>query len=217
MSTTLRSTRAPLPPAPGGQTGPPAPWTNSLPTLQTPVATLRGLVPGDAESLFSLLTTKPVAQFILPPPDSVERFGLFIEWTYRQQALGRHMCFGIVPAGHDHAVGLIQVRRETSESPNAEWGFVMNDRFWGKGIFLACSDLVLSYLFETAGVHRLEARTIAANVRATKALQKLGAVKEGVLRQAFCREGEYYDQELWSILSDEWLVQPTPEPDSMLH
>ena len=31
-------------------------------------------------------------------------------------------------------------------------------------------------------------------------LQKLGATREGVLRQSFLRNGEYHDQVLWSIV-----------------
>jgi ribosomal-protein-alanine N-acetyltransferase len=176
-----------------------------MPTLHSARATLRGLQLRDAESLFSLLTTEPVGRFILPPPNSVECFGRFIDWTHRQQEAGRHLCFGIVPAGHDTAVGLIQVRRETALGPTAEWGFALSERFWGTGLFIASAGLALTFLFQTAGVHRLEARTIVENGRATGALRKLGATEEGVLRHGFHRNGEYFDQALWSILAHEWL------------
>ena len=36
---------------------------------------------------------------------------------------------------------------------------------------------------------------------------KLGAVQEGVLRRSFLRHGEYHDQVLWGILSDDWRLQ----------
>jgi len=81
---------------------------------------------------------------------------------------------------------------------------VLSERFWGTGLFIASSHLVLNFLFDTAGIHRLEARTIIGNGRASGALQKLGAVKEGILRDGFCRNGEYFDQTLWSILADDW-------------
>ena len=183
-----------------------------VPTITAAGATLRALVPADAEPLCSLLTTEPVGQFLLPPPDNVERFKRFIEWTHRQQESGRHLCFGIVPAGYDTAVGLIQVRRETSESSTAEWGFALSERFWGTGLFVASAELALTFLFRHAGVYRLEARAIVGNGRASGALQKLGAEREGVLRHGFCRNGEYFDQILWSILADEWhgsIASPT--------
>jgi ribosomal-protein-alanine N-acetyltransferase len=178
-------------------------WIGSVPTLTSTGTTLRALLPSDAESLFSLLTTEPVGQFILPPPHSAEHFGRFIDWTHRQQDAGRHLCFGIVPPGEETAVGLIQVRRETADCSTAEWGFVLSERYWGTGLFMASARLVLDFLFETAGIHRLEARTIVGNGRATGALLKLGAAREGVLRRGFYRNGEYLDQILWSILPDD--------------
>jgi [ribosomal protein S5]-alanine N-acetyltransferase len=202
MSTTI-TPRSSMPHAPHGDAETRKLWAGDVPTIGAPGTTLRGLVPGDAESLFALLTTEPVGQFILPPPHSAEHFGRFIDWTHRQQDAGRHLCFGIVPPGLTTAVGLIQVRREASDCSTAEWGFVLSERYWGTGLFMASAHLVLDFLFETAGIHRLEARTIVGNGRATGALQKLGAVKEGVLRRGFLRNGEYFDQILWSILVDD--------------
>ena len=40
--------------------------------------------------------------------------------------------------------------------------------------------------------------------REMTALQKLGAIREGVLRQSFLRNGEYHDQVLWSIVGGDW-------------
>lgn len=196
----------------------PAPtWAGEVPTICAPRTTLRALQPTDAESLFSLLTTEPVGQFLLPPPSSVERFGRFIEWTHRQQESGRHLCFGIVPSGHDTAVGLIQVRRETLDCSTAEWGFALSERFWGTGLFVASAHLALTFLFETAGVHRLEARTVVGNDRASGVLQKLGATREGVLRHGFRRNGEYFDQILWSMLADDWNDSNSTPADATLH
>ena len=54
-------------------------------------------------------------------------------------------------------------------------------------------------------MHRLEARSAVRNGRGNGALQKIGAVKEGVLRKSFVRNGEQLDQVLWAILDEDWL------------
>jgi RimJ/RimL family protein N-acetyltransferase len=64
--------------------------------------------------------------------------------------------------------------------------------------------LTLGFAFDTVGVHRLEARAAIKNGRGNGALAKIGAVREGVLRKSFLRNGEYFDQALWSILRDDW-------------
>ena len=42
------------------------------------------------------------------------------------------------------------------------------------------------------------------NGRGTRALQKVGAVAEGVLRNAFVCHGELLDQRLFAILEEDW-------------
>lgn len=110
-----------------------------------------------------------------------------------------------MPAGGETAVGLIQVWREGGDWSTAERGFAISERFWGTGLFVKGAELALKYLFETVGVHRLETRTAVGNDRGNGALRKLGATKEGLLRHGMCKNGVYFDQALWSILSDEWL------------
>jgi RimJ/RimL family protein N-acetyltransferase len=175
-----------------------------LPTLLDDAVTLRELQIEDADSLFAALSAGPVGRFILPPPGTVERFSRFIAWTHHQQESGRHLCFGIVPKGTALAVGLIQVRREGPRDSTAEWGFVIAQEYWGTGLFVRAAELALDFLFDQAGVHRLEARTVVANERGNGVLKKLGASRDGILREGLCRDGEYFDQALWSILAGDW-------------
>ena len=67
-------------------------------------------------------------------------------------------------------------------------------------MFQEGAELVLEFAFDTLGVHRLEARAAVQNGRGNGALQKLGAVQEGVLRKSFVQNGEYLDQVLYAIL-----------------
>ena len=163
-------------------------------TLRSTRVSLRRLSVEDAASLFGALATEPVGQFMLPPPDSPERFERFIRWTHREEDGGRHFCFGIIPPGQETPVGLIQVRRDTADASTAEWGFALSERFWGTGLFVASAEVLLPFLFDSASIMRLEARTIVENGRAIGALQKLQAVREGRLRRGFHRNGDYFDQ-----------------------
>ena len=88
--------------------------------------------------------------------------------------------------------------------------------FWGSGLFLEGAALVLDFVFQAVGVHRLEARASIVNGRGNGALRKLGAVQEGVLRRSFLRNGEYHDQVLWSVLKEEWFAQQG-EPVVLVH
>jgi len=188
-------------------------WRQALPVLEAGAVTLRELRLADAPSLFQMLTTEEVARFISPPPTSLEGFERFIAWTHRERAAGRYICFGVVPAGCELAVGIIQVRTLAPGFDIAEWGFAVGSEFWGTGMFQDAARQVLGFVFNTVGAHRLEARSAVANGRGNGALQKLGATREGVLRRSFLREGVYYDQVIWSICEEDWrLWQTTSTP-----
>ncbi len=179
-------------------------WKQGLPVLQAEGLTLRELRASDAPALLSLLTGHHVHRFISPPPTTMEGFARFIAWTERGREAGRHVCYGVVPDGYDIAVGLFQVRQLDPTFGTAEWGFAIGAEFWGSGLFTQGAELVVEFSFESVGVHRLEARAAADNTRGNRALRKIGAVQEGILRKSFLRHGTYLDQALWAITEYDW-------------
>lgn len=179
-------------------------WRQALPVLTAGSVTLRELQLADAPSLLEMLSTEEVARFISPPPTSVEGFERFIAWTHVEREAGRYVCFAVVPSGLSRAVGIFQVRAMEPGFGIAEWGFAIGSPFWGTGIFADAARSTVDFAFETIGVHRLEARAAVANGRGNGALAKIGAVREGTLRNSFLRHGKYLDQSLWSIVREDW-------------
>lgn len=179
-------------------------WRQRLPVLHGQQVTLRELRLSDAASLFAMLTTNEVARFISPPPTTVGGFEKFIGWTIRQRAAGTYVCFAVTLKGFDTAIGIFQVRQVEPRFDVGEWGFAIGSPFWSSGVFQEGAELVLAFVFDTLGVHRLEARAAIKNGRGNGALRKVGAVQEGILRKSFLRNGEYLDQALWAIVSDDY-------------
>jgi ribosomal-protein-alanine N-acetyltransferase len=190
-------------PAAEGDTRP-RDWRGGVPELCGSLVTLRELRINDAVSLFASLQCEEVTRFISPPPSTVEGFEKFIAWSHRQRAAGQYVCFAVVPRGSDTAIGVFQIRSLEPEFGNAEWGFAIAPEFWGSGMFSDGAQLIIEFAFDVIGSHRLEARAATCNVRGNSALRKLGAVREGVTRKSFLRNGEFLDQSLWTILAEEW-------------
>jgi [ribosomal protein S5]-alanine N-acetyltransferase len=179
-------------------------WREGLPVLTGAMVTLRELRPSDAASLCALLTTEEVSRFISPPPTTVEGFERFIAWTLRQRTAGAYACFAVTVDSTDTAIGIFQLRELEPGFGTAEWGFAIGSAYWGTGVFQDGAELMITFAFETVGVHRLEARAAVKNGRGNGALRKVGAVQEGLLRKSFQKDGEYLDQALWTILNEEW-------------
>jgi [ribosomal protein S5]-alanine N-acetyltransferase len=182
----------------------PSDWRSGLPVLSDGRVTLRELRPSDALSLFSMLSSQEVLRFISPPPADVRGFERFIHWALAERAAGRYACFAVVPVGYDVAVGIVQVRQLDPSFSTAEWGACLGSQFWGTGVFPAAARLLLDFIFDVIGSHRLEARAAVQNGRGNGGMRKLGAVQEGVLRRSLWCQGQYHDQILWSILAEDW-------------
>ncbi|MBI3401886.1 MAG: GNAT family N-acetyltransferase [Acidobacteria bacterium] len=179
-------------------------WRSGLPVLSGTMVTLRELRASDAQSLFTMLTTEEVSRFISPPPTTVDGFEKFIAWTHRQRRAGTYVCFAVTVGSTDTAIGIFQLRELEPGFGTAEWGFAIGSAYWGTGVFQEGAELMVTFAFDSVGVHRLEARAAVRNGRGNGALRKIGAIQEGLLRKSFYKNGEYLDQTLWTILDEDW-------------
>lgn len=65
--------------------------------------------------------------------------------------------------------------------------------------------LLLSHAFDVLHAHRVELKTDARNIRSQKAIQRIGAVKEGVFRRhAIVQNGFVRDSVYFSVIDTEW-------------
>lgn len=183
----------------------PADWRHGLPQLNGRVALLRELQTADGADLLPLISAPEVVRFLSPPPASLERFAGFISNTAQERAAGRYAAFAIVPHGQTSPVGLVQLRQLEPGFRTAEWGIAIGSAWWGRGLFSEAGALALAFAFEQLGVSRLEARVAARNARGNAAVEKLGGVAEGLLRQSLLTvDGVRVDQILWSWLKEDW-------------
>jgi N-acetyltransferase len=68
-----------------------------------------------------------------------------------------------------------------------------------------CKYLLLCHAFETLGCIRVQLKTDSRNERSQRAIERIGAVKEGVLRNhMILPDGHYRHSVFYSILDTEW-------------
>jgi len=76
---------------------------------------------------------------------------------------------------------------------------------WGKVYNKECKLLLLEYAFEHLRFFRVEFRVAHQNIRSQRAVEKIGGLKEGVLRKfAIRNDGSRRDTVVFSIIDDEW-------------
>ena len=73
-----------------------------------------------------------------------------------------------------------------------------------EGFMTEAVDAMLKFGFEDYGLNRIVAKVIKGNAGSVKVLQKLGFVQEGIQREGLCKNGQYHDLIVFSILKSEY-------------
>lgn len=90
--------------------------------------------------------------------------------------------------------------------PSAEIGYTwLDSRQHGTGLNNMIKYLLLRHAFEEWQLVRVQLKTAASNLRSQRAIEKLGAQREGVLRnQRRLADGRLDDTVMYSITDHEW-------------
>lgn len=76
---------------------------------------------------------------------------------------------------------------------------------WANAVNPATKLALLTHAFDDCHMHRVKIQTDSINVRSQAAVARLGAVREGVLREHVLRaDGTWRDTVVFSILASEW-------------
>lgn len=75
----------------------------------------------------------------------------------------------------------------------------------GTGVNAACKKLLLNYCFDVLDLRRVEFKIDISNLKSQRAIEKIGAIKEGLLRNYNMQSyGESEGTFVYSILQEEW-------------
>ena len=87
---------------------------------------------------------------------------------------------------------------------NYEIGIALFPEYRGQGIGTEAQRLLVDYLFSHTTAHRLQAGTEVDNVAEQRALERVGFVREGVMRGVHFRAGRWRDGIMYGLVRDDW-------------
>jgi RimJ/RimL family protein N-acetyltransferase len=114
--------------------------------------------------------------------------------------------FAVVDAAIGDVRGSTSYYEHAPSQQRIEIGHTFYGRaFWGGRTNALCKRLLLGHAFEVLGVHRVALRCDARNERSQRAIARLGAVREGLLRHhRVAPDGSRQDTVYFSLLAPEW-------------
>ncbi|MBD3290699.1 GNAT family N-acetyltransferase [candidate division KSB1 bacterium] len=115
------------------------------------------------------------------------------------------LAFTIVDKNSNKAVGLTAFYRIDYVHSNAVFFLaIMDSDYWSLGFGTEATKSMMEYAFETLNLNRIQLHVYAENKPAIRIYSSVGFKKEGVLRQAMFRSGEYHDFWIMGMLQKEW-------------
>lgn len=110
------------------------------------------------------------------------------------------------------AIGRIDYEGFKMPERTAELSILIGERdAWSAGYGTEAITLLLDWLFNDRGAHRVWLEVFADNTRAQRAYEKAGFVREGTLRETWIADGRWHDEHVYGILRREFNARHHPE------
>jgi ribosomal-protein-alanine N-acetyltransferase len=109
----------------------------------------------------------------------------------------RGIRWGMTLKGDHKVIGSCVFYNMVTEHYRTDIGFVLNRDFWGQGIAQEALKAVITYGFQNLNINRIEAVIEPPNIASQKLVERLGFVREGLLRSYEYFDGKFDD--LYSI------------------
>jgi RimJ/RimL family protein N-acetyltransferase len=183
-----------------------APRLDRRAALETERVLLRTLEGTDLERFRAIAFQPDTWRFFAGVISNEEELRCFVDAAVRDNQQGTRIVYTIVDKRDGSCAGSTAYGNVSYPDLRAEVGWTWLDgAHRGSGLNRHCKFLLLRNAFEQAGLERVEFKTDVLNVAARRALRKIGAVEEGVLRShTIMPGGRRRDTIYCSVLRDEW-------------
>jgi RimJ/RimL family protein N-acetyltransferase len=130
------------------------------------------------------------------------------QWIDEALATPNQVAFAIVENGKDKAVGSTRFLNIRPDHRTLEIGWTWLGKEWQQTrVNTEVKSLLLCHAFERLGCVRVEFKTDSRNMHSQRALERIGAIREGVLRNHMIVQSDFVrDSVYYSVLDREWLA-----------
>lgn len=180
---------------------------NTPVTLQGKWARLEPLTLDHAPQLFDVARDDEIWRYMpVPTPKNVDDVCAWIQDALNLQAHGLFLPFAIIDRATEKAIGSTRFLDISEHNRHVEIGWTwLGKNFWRTPLNSECKYLLLRHAFETLGCIRVSFKTDLRNERSQRAIERLGAAREGIWRRAVVMHDGYQRSSVfYSILDDEW-------------
>jgi RimJ/RimL family protein N-acetyltransferase len=156
------------------------------------------LLTGQESATWDYIPTNPCISL-----DTMQRW---IHSTLQEQAAGKCLPFAIIELTGERVVGSTRYTDIKQKDRGLEIGWTwLAPEVRRSAINTECKYLLLRHAFEVLEAIRVQLKTDSRNLRSQRAIERIGALKEGILRNhVIMPDGYFRHSVFYSILDSEW-------------
>ncbi|MGL5069051.1 MAG: GNAT family N-acetyltransferase [Sarcina sp.] len=165
---------------------------------------LRDLKPRDEVYFFEWLKDKDLVKFSSSIFQELNSKNKISEW-FNKLLVDNSYKKAIVNLENDEFIGYAGICNLSRVNLSGEYFiFIGNRDYHKKGIGTIVTKKIIDNGFRILNLNRLMLTVSAENYGTCKVYEKSNFIKEGVMREAFYRDGKFIDKILMSILRSDW-------------
>ncbi|MET8359097.1 GNAT family N-acetyltransferase [Micromonospora sp. NPDC005171] len=113
-------------------------------------------------------------------------------------------CLTVAVVADAAVIGIVELVWRSQLDRTAELGFVFHPDHGGRGLATEAATALLDWGFTEFGLHRVYGRCHGRNTASARMMARLGLRQEARHVQSYLFKGEWADQLVFAILTNEW-------------
>jgi len=104
-------------------------------------------------------------------------------------------------------IGTVTLALDPQERRRSYFSYLFHREYWGHGYATEAMHTLINFGFHVLQLHRLDDTCDTRNLASARVMEKLGMRREGHLRETIWKDGQWYDEYIYSILAHEWSME----------
>ncbi|TDY22446.1 RimJ/RimL family protein N-acetyltransferase [Paraburkholderia sp. BL6665CI2N2] len=172
--------------------------------LSTPRLILRPLRYDDAQGLFAIWSDpEAMRYFPFRAMTSLDQATDRVSRKLKTSADGQDFICVVELRATREVLGDCALFNANEQCRRAEIGFSLKRKHWGNGFMQEAASALIEHGFGTLNLHRIEADIDPRNSASARLLERLGFIREGLLRDRWIVGDEVSDSALYGLLERE--------------
>lgn len=168
---------------------------------------LKPMTKEDVEGIYACCQDERIWTNMFDTLQTREDVQAYVDQALTNRETGTEYPFVIVLRATNEIIGSTRFFDIATAHKRLELGHTwLHPSVWRTNVNTECKYLLLTYCFEQLQLQRVQIKTGHKNTRSQKAIERIGATKEGILRNHMIRpNGEVRHTVMYSVVQEEWL------------